>query len=212
MKKPTDNLQDKLTLKTIKEPTEAKIKVKRSEFIACLYPVENPDAVKQTLALHNEKYKDASHNCYAYILGSKQEIQYFSDQGEPSGTAGKPILNVLLHYNITDVLGVVTRYFGGVKLGIRGLIDAYSEAMEAAVLQAKLVDSLALEKISIGCNYQKLDHLKKMLKPYQAELTNINFAEVVEAEIIFPKEKSAEINKLLDELVESGQIIIVEPD
>jgi uncharacterized YigZ family protein len=197
---------------TIKEITTATIKIHRSEFVAFLYPVVNAINVKALLARHNEMYKDATHNCYAYILGKKQETQYYSDQGEPSGTAGKPILNALLKHELTNVLGIVTRYFGGVKLGVRGLIDAYTEVMEKAVAKALPVEYVVWERVFINCNYHQLDLLKKALKPLKAEVVHVNFTDLVEAEIVFPDSQNSEVNKLLDELSQNGHIIILHPD
>ncbi|MDZ4182239.1 MAG: YigZ family protein, partial [Candidatus Cloacimonadaceae bacterium] len=114
-----------MQLFTVSEISYTAQKIQRSEFIAWLYPAQNVDQARELIAAHNKAHADATHNCYAYVIGFDRETQYYSDAGEPSGTAGKPMLNALLSASMTNVLAIVTRHFGGIKLGVRGLIEAY---------------------------------------------------------------------------------------
>jgi uncharacterized YigZ family protein len=196
-------------LKTINKSTYESVKIQRSEFIAFLYPVSDTTQIKEILAEHNHKYKDATHNCYAYILGKKQETQYYSDQGEPSGTAGKPILNTLLKYDLTNVLAVVTRYYGGVKLGVRGLIDAYSEATEKAIIAANQIDYIEFKAVLIACDYSTLEVLKHHLKQFGISLNPCEFSDKVKAELCYPESYQAEVNKILDDLKQKRQLSVI---
>jgi len=202
--------EGEIIMKTIDRICSNAIKVKRSEFIAFLYPLNDTEHVKQIISEHNDRYKDATHNCYAYVLGRKQETQYYSDQGEPSGTAGKPILNALLKNHLTNVLGIVTRYFGGVKLGVRGLIDAYSEAVEEVVSKSDLIDYIIYDKVIITSSYSALEGLKHQLAQFNAMINPLEFTEQVRAEVMIPEENQAEAHKILDDLIQKGQLCIVE--
>jgi uncharacterized YigZ family protein len=128
---------------TISAPVEAIFKEKRSKFISFAYPVENESEIKERIAFLKKKYHDASHHCYAYILGADKSAYRVCDDGEPSGTAGRPIHGQLLSKDLTDVLVVVVRYFGGIKLGTGGLRVAYKlaakEVLENAIIVEKKV-------------------------------------------------------------------------
>jgi uncharacterized YigZ family protein len=195
--------------KTVKQITEASVKIQRSEFIAFLYPVSETSQIREIIAEHNNKYKDATHNCYAYILGKKQETQYYSDQGEPSGTAGKPILNALLKYNLTNTLAIVTRYFGGVKLGVRGLINAYSEATETVIVSADIIDYIELTGIRIECDYSTLDNIKHLFRQYDVTVNPIGFSDKVTAELAFNLIYLPEISQALDDLKIKKQLRVI---
>jgi uncharacterized YigZ family protein len=203
------NIFKGLKLKSIIQTYETSVKIQRSEFIAFLYPIIDVAHIKETLAEHNNKYKDSTHNCYAYIIGKKQETQYYSDQGEPSGTAGKPILNTLLRYNLTNVLAIVTRYYGGVKLGVRGLIDAYSEAVELAVLKAELIDYHPTREIEIVCEYSALEQIRHNLLKFEAELVASDYSVKIRCKIIYPEVFDADIQNLISDLTQKHQLSII---
>ena len=132
------------TYKTITAPAEGIYTEKRSKFIAIALPVQSVAAVKEYLETYQKKYYDARHVCYAYMLGPERKDFRANDNGEPSGTAGKPILGQINSHGLTDVLVIVVRYFGGIKLGTSGLIVAYrmaaAEALGAATVIEKTVD------------------------------------------------------------------------
>ena len=185
---------------TVTDMRSASLKEQRSEFIAFLYPAETAEQAKKLYPAHCEQHSNATHNCYAYILGSKQELQYYSDQGEPSGTAGKPILNMLLRYKMTNVLAVVTRYFGGVKLGVRGLIEAYGNAVEQVILSAPLQPYWLMMETNIECEYAQLDRIKHFLHTHQGEVSVTDFAQKVKATLSYPQEQAEIVAEYLADL------------
>lgn len=194
-------------LYTLADITTNSVKIQRSEFICVLYPVSSVENIKDIIAQHNAKYKNATHNCYGYVIGKKQELLYYSDQGEPSGTAGKPILNTLLKHNLTNVLAMVTRYYGGVKLGVRGLIDAYSEAVNLAVLSGSLIENRSLNSVIATIDYSIMDTLKHVLRPYQAEINIIEYSERIKLEISYPEEFEKEIVSVMDDFALKGLLV-----
>ena len=194
--------------KTVYQRSFISIKIERSEFLGFLFPATNPAQIKEILAQHIEVYRRASHNCYAYILGKNQETMHFSDQGEPSGTAGKPILNTLLKYELTNVLAIVTRFYGGVKLGVRGLIDAYSETIDQTIQRNELVEFIPVVSRKIRCDYSVIETLKRRYKKYGVTFNPISFGVDVQYELLCPEEFLEEIHEILDELVTQGDLII----
>ena len=127
----------------IKDTYENTIVIQKSEFITRLFRVNSIEEVEEKLAYVRKKHYDARHNCYAYILGDNQEIQKASDDGEPSKTAGAPMLDVLKKNNMTNILAIVTRYFGGILLGAGGLVRAYSSSVSECLKLAKLYDTIS---------------------------------------------------------------------
>ena len=139
-------------------------KIKRSLFIADLAPVHNEDEGKNFLSRIISKYRDATHNCRAYIFANGSE--YSSDDGEPSGTAGKPILNAIKHSGLVNVMIIVTRYFGGVKLGTRGLIDAYGMTAAKALEMAEIKECIITQKFFIVLEYSQMGLITRLLENY----------------------------------------------
>ena len=137
----------------INEEIENTIIIQKSEFITHLYRVNSQDDVINILALVKKKYYDATHNCYAYIIGDNQDIQKASDDGEPAKTAGAPMLDVLKKNNMTNILDITTRYFGGILLGAGGLVRAYSESVSEALKKAVLYDISYVNKFKITLSY-----------------------------------------------------------
>ena len=137
-------------MKSIKEITEHTLVIKKSEFICTLIPLNDENKINETIGFYKEKYKDATHNCIAYLVGTKERA---NDDGEPSGTAGLPMLNVLKKQELSNIIAIVTRYFGGIKLGAGGLTRAYSqavaEALKEALAEAKIDPSRRGETLSV---------------------------------------------------------------
>jgi len=129
-----------ITIKTIAAPAEAIFKEKRSKFLAFAFPVENEAEIKEKIAFLKKKYHDARHYCYAYILGADKSAYRMNDDGEPSGTAGRPIHGQLLSKEVTNVVVVVVRYFGGIKLGTGGLRVAYKLAAKEVMDNAIIIE------------------------------------------------------------------------
>ena len=137
---------------------------KRSRFPAAAYPVRSEEEALALIAAEKKKSYDARHHCWAYVLGPNRETVRFSDDGEPSGTAGKPILEVLLGRNVRDALVIVTRYFGGTLLGTGGLVRAYTAASQDALDHAGTGLVLPAKKVSVTCGYTDLSRVEKLVR------------------------------------------------
>lgn len=137
----------------IQQEIENKIIIQKSEFITHLFRVESIEDVNNILENIRKKYYDATHNCYAYIIGDNQDIQKCSDDGEPQKTAGAPMMDVLKKKNMTNILAVVTRYFGGILLGAGGLVRAYSSSVSEALAKAKLYTTIDVVDFIITTSY-----------------------------------------------------------
>jgi len=183
---------------TIKNTVQTEIKILRSRFICALYPAADPEEARLYLNEHTRKHEDATHNCYAYLCGLKQETSHYSDAGEPGGTAGKPILNALLRHELTNVLAVVTRYYGGIKLGVKGLIEAYGEAVETAVGEAQLLVAKKLVHFVIECDYALVEILKHKLQELEGEASEATFAQRVTLHFSIPAESETSFREILD--------------
>lgn len=132
------------TYKTIFDSAQAIYTEKRSKFIAIAFPVTTREEIKEIIDVYQKKYYDARHLCYAYMLGHERKDFRANDNGEPSGTAGKPILGQINSNELTNILIIVVRYFGGIKLGTSGLIVAYKEAAAEAIAQCEIIEKLSL--------------------------------------------------------------------
>jgi len=185
-------------MNTLKHPVTGELKVLRSRFICSLYPATDPETARQKLSEHTARYADATHNCYAYICGLKQETIYYSDAGEPGGTAGKPILNVLLRHELTNVLAVVTRYYGGIKLGVKGLIEAYGNAVENGIANAELIVARQLVQFRITCEYTLLEMLKHKISEFAGEFGEPVYAQRVTLAVAIPREFRQSFTEILD--------------
>lgn len=141
-------------------------KEKGSKFIGYLYPIKSEIDVKELLTQIKKEHHAARHWCYAYRLGNEGELFRVNDDGEPSSTAGQPILGQLLSYNVTNVLLVVVRYFGGVKLGVGGLIKAYRETAASTLQEASIINQKVVKLIVIQVAYVHLDKLMKIIKDF----------------------------------------------
>ena len=146
----------------IKETVENTIVIQKSEFITRLFRVNNTDEVNELLTQIRKKHYDAKHNCYAYILGDNMEIQKSSDDGEPQKTAGMPMLDVLKKNNLTNILAVTTRYFGGILLGAGGLIRAYSSSVSEALKKASFCEMKFQAKFALTISYTAYNTLLKV--------------------------------------------------
>jgi uncharacterized YigZ family protein len=156
------------TYKTIIRPAEGYVTEKKSRFIAQIFPVKSADEVKEILEGQRKKYYDARHICWAYMLGWERSEFRANDDGEPSGTAGKPILGQINSAGLTDVLITVVRYFGGTLLGTGGLIKAYKEAAAEAVTNAEIVEKTVDDAVEITFDYTLLNDVMRVLKQFDA--------------------------------------------
>lgn len=153
-------------MKTIKATSVNEIVINKSIFITTLFRVNSIDEVNNYLQITRKKYYDATHNCYAYILGQKSEIQKASDDGEPQKTAGMPMLDVLKKRQMTNILAITTRYFGGILLGAGGLIRAYSSSVSEALNKMDIYEYLDYEKLCVNVSYPTYNIIEGHLKKY----------------------------------------------
>lgn len=163
--------------KSVKQCSEAEYTVNRSRFIGRCFPVESEEAALCLLGDIRKKHWDATHNCFAYRIGENAAAR-FSDDGEPGGTAGKPIMDVLTGRGLTNVLCVVTRYFGGILLGAGGLVRAYSKSAADAVTNAGVVSYLPGTILDIPMDYSRYGALEGFIRA-NAEVRNVAFAQNV---------------------------------
>lgn len=158
--------------KTLKSFSTGSFKDRGSKFIAFAYPVKSESEIKLIQANLRKKYHDARHHCYAYRLGPEKLKYRANDDGEPSSSAGKPILGQLLSYDLTDVLIVVIRYFGGTLLGVPGLINAYRTSTKEAIENGEVITKTVQDKIRIVFDYLAMNSVMKIIKDEDAKISN----------------------------------------
>ena len=178
----------------IDQPRETTIKIRRSIFTCRLEPVDSIEAAKAFISSVAKENKTATHNCWAYILGDRGETFHSSDAGEPAGTAGKPMLNTLQSGRMTGVAAVVTRYFGGVKLGVRGLIEAYAESVRSAMDLAPLKKRVQIVSYDVTLDYAFNDTFLARIKPYLVRVADTAYTQdiVHRIEVELPDRAGAE--------------------
>lgn len=186
--------------KTVFQEAESFDVINKSKFIGYIKPVDTVEEAQNFIETIRKKHWDASHNVPVYVLGDRFQIQKYSDDGEPSGTAGVPILNILKNRGITNVVVVVTRYFGGVKLGTGGLVRAYSQSAKSALDAAKVIEMLSYQKLHLSLNYTlhgKLQNFLMLNKEYLLEDTV--YADNVTMHLYIKTEDvDAFVNKIVD--------------
>jgi uncharacterized YigZ family protein len=156
--------------KTIAAIAEGTYSEKRSKFLAFALPVETVEQVKQYVAEYQKRYYDARHACYAYMLGAERTEFRANDNGEPSGTAGKPILGQINSYGLTNILIIVVRYFGGIKLGTSGLIVAYRQAAIEALENAQIIEKTVDDDISFTFEFPMMNAVMKIVKDLNPQI------------------------------------------
>ncbi len=158
--------------KSIASPSEGLFKDKGSRFIALAYPVETEEEIKEIIADIKKEHYSARHHCYAYRLGYQGDIFRANDDGEPSSSAGRPILGQILSSELSDILVVVVRYFGGIKLGVPGLIQAYRESTADAIANAEIIEKIAGKIYKIHFEYLSMNDVMKIIKDMELEQRN----------------------------------------
>lgn len=172
---------------------------KKSRFIANVVPVSSEEDAMAFIDSTRKKYYDARHNCTAFIIGRNRELTRCSDDGEPSGTAGKPILEVLLSEGVTNVAVVVTRYFGGTLLGTGGLVRAYTQATKEGLADAGIATMRYGKELTIGIDYTDVGKVQYILGSRQIEIAQSRYTENVEFDIRIPAEAVEALTKELTE-------------
>lgn len=193
---------------TIKELSQYEIVVEKSRFITTLIPVKNMVEVTKALADTRKKYFDATHNCYAYIIGSDQAIKKASDDGEPAKTAGFPMLNVLEKNNLCNILAITTRYFGGTLLGAGGLVRAYSNSVIEALNHTEVFEITSLQKIIISIDYPYYSLLEEEIKKY--DIINIRFSDSVDITLGIDLDKVDDFKVLFQNVTRGKGLFIVD--
>lgn len=187
---------DKYT--TVFEESTAEYEEKRSRFIATLRHCENEQEAKAFIEEMRSKYWDARHNCFAFVT-EKGRLCRFSDDGEPQGTAGKPILEVLTGSGIVDIAVVVTRYFGGTLLGTGGLVRAYTKSCQDAIENAKKVEMIPCTVYGVECEYSDHQKLVYLIENTLGEITNTDFTDKVTVEVAYKDENASKFLEALRE-------------
>lgn len=206
-------------IKTIVKDVTAKIEVKKSQFIANIFQVNSEEEAKNKIAEIKKTHRDARHNCFGYVIeqvdeeGKINHIEKFSDDGEPSGTAGTPILDILKKQKISNVVVIVTRYFGGILLGTGGLVKAYSDATKLVIDNSEFINKEAgiLMQITIAYNYLK--NLEYICKNNDIRIINIQYGENVVVELAIASTKIEIIEnanfEILDSKVKNKNIYVM---
>lgn len=156
---------------TIGESSFQEFEIKKSRFLTYIYPIEREDQVNELLKQLKKDHHKANHHCWAYILGHHYEIQRMSDDGEPSGTAGVPMLEVLKKQDLTNILVVVVRYFGGIKLGGGGLIRAYAGCVSDSLKQMTIMQNISQQIVHLGISYGQVDSFQYYLQHTEDHIT-----------------------------------------
>ena len=185
------------TFKTISKPSEGIFKDKGSRFIAYLYPIQSELDIKDIIAELKSIHPKASHHCWALRLSQDRSIFRINDDGEPSGTAGRPILNTLLSFDLTNVIAVVVRYFGGTLLGIPGLINAYKTATMEAIQASEIIEKTVDLVFRIEFSHSVMNEVMKVVKDENIKIFNQSF----DLNCTFNLEiRQSQVNKVIDRL------------
>lgn len=188
-----------MDLKIVYEGGEGEIVEKKSRFIATVRPVHSEEEAIAFIAELKKKYWNATHNCSAYVIGEHQEIQRCSDDGEPQGTAGKPMLDVLLGEELHDAAVVVTRYFGGTLLGTGGLVRAYSKAVQAGLNESVIIEKKYGSRLTVSTDYNGIGKLQYLLGQRGIPVINSEYTDVVKVQVLVPEDTVRELTEAITE-------------
>ncbi len=183
----------------ITEETTAEIEVKKSRFIATVRPVNSEEEALAMIAALKKKYWDARHNCSAFIIGDTGNLLRCSDDGEPQGTAGRPMLEVLTGAKLVNVCAVVTRYFGGTLLGTGGLVRAYTDAVSTALKAGNVLTRVEGITLFIRTDYNDLGKVQYILAKEEVITRNTDYTDVVRIEVLLPKDRWGMVKAALTE-------------
>lgn len=182
-----------ITMKTIKKPVQTEINVKKSQFICSLFPTKNKKESKEIIRKLNKQYSDATHNCTAYIVNDGEG---FDDDGEPGGTAGKPMINVLRKNELHNVTAIVTRYFGGIKLGAGGLVRAYSKSVMEAIGEAEIVEIEEYDVYQITFEYGDIKIVDSEIRNNNLESIDKQYSDKVIYDVV--SKNNQDIRKIFE--------------
>lgn len=194
--------------KTVMNEANIEQTINKSRFIGYVCPVESRREAEDFIAQIKSKHKTASHNVPAFVIGDQFQLQWASDDGEPQGTSGVPIVQMLVKEEITNIVLVITRYFGGIKLGTGGLVRAYTGTAKLAMEAAVICAVKELNKLKIRLDYTFLGRLQNIASNGKFEVTNTVFDDMVTTDILFEPENTEAVKALISNLT-SGSITIV---
>jgi uncharacterized YigZ family protein len=203
---------------TVKTTGEHEIIIEKSRFIAQISRAETEEEAQEFIQAIKKKHWNASHNCSAYLIGENDQIQKANDDGEPSGTAGVPILEVLKKRNLKDTVVVVTRYFGGIKLGAGGLIRAYGKSTSEGLNAVGVVERRLVQIMHVKVDYTWLGKLEKELRASVYPVKEIHYLDTVEIEVYVDEDKVQAFTEWMVELtngqgrIEGGESVYLEKD
>ena len=190
---------------TLQKTAQTEIIIKKSRFITSVFPVNNEAEATTMIRQIKKEHQQATHNVFAYVIN--EQIQRFSDDGEPSGTAGKPVLEVIHHKGLCQIALVVTRYFGGIMLGAGGLVRAYSEAAVNGIEAAGVIEKLLYQELFIVMDYQWLGAVKREIENADGKQINISYEQQVNLQsYILQTALETVTNKIID--ISAAQVII----
>lgn len=198
------------TYKTIDSPAEGLYKEKGSKFIAYAFPVSEEQQIKEITAKLKKEHHSARHHCFAWRLGSGHQLFRFNDDGEPSGTAGRPILGQIQQRELTDILVVVVRYFGGILLGTSGLMNAYKQAASDALSNAVIVEKIIETTIEVNFDYLAMNDFMTVLKEFQLGMKENHFDLSCRAKILVRKQLTDLVMEKLGKIDHLNASIIVD--
>lgn len=186
-------------IKTLYQGGSGEIVEKKSRFIATVEKIETEEEALAFIGKMKKQYWDARHNCYAFVAGKHQELQRCSDDGEPNGTAGRPMLDVLLREDIHDLVVVVTRYFGGTLLGTGGLVRAYQKAVQEGLKNSIIIEKMQGRTLKIDTDYNGIGKIQYILAQQQIPVIDTAYTDKVAAEVMVPVEKLEALKEAVTE-------------
>ena len=186
-------------IKIVFDGGEEELIEKKSRFIATVKPVDSEEEALEFIAAIKKKYWNARHNCFAFVIGERQEIQRCSDDGEPQGTAGRPMLDVLLGEDVHNVAVVVTRYFGGILLGTGGLVRAYSRSVQLGLEASTIIEKTKGSRITIQTDYNGVGKLQYLLGQRGIPIVDSQYTDVVKLELMVEEAAVTELHEAVTE-------------
>lgn len=193
--------------KVVYQGGSGEIEEKKSRFIATIRPVESEEEAAAFIAEMKKRYWDARHNCSAFVIGRNQELTRCSDDGEPSGTAGRPMLDVLLKEEIHNAAVVVTRYFGGTLLGTGGLVRAYQKSVQEGLANCVIIEKQQGQMLEIGIDYNGMGKIQYLLGNEQIAIMDTDYSDAVKMTVVVPEEKKKRIEENITD-VTGGQAVL----
>ncbi len=194
--------------KTVAGPAEGYFTDRKSKFYSFVFPVKSEAEVKEILKDLQKKYHDARHIVYAFVLGPEGKVFRASDAGEPAGSSGPPVLRAIQSYGLTDVMVAVVRYFGGKKLGIPGLINAYGQAARDALQNARVVEKRIVKSFKISCDYSQVSQVFSLFGQFEAEIVQQQYGQKCNVVVQVP---AGNVQRFLPALKQKVWNVFVEP-